>query len=268
MSEDKIDIQEKLKELNESITDKIQEEKKIMGTDLLSDDRMLQLAKETFEGKMKVNLEKMKDTYEGEISKLQQDINRYKPKKPNVEFTNGWDEKVGIEKIDLHFFIIFTKSPNPRDQCSFCNAFEEEGHLESLGNLWKMINVPKDKYRLKIWEIDQADRYLSIQMNENYTSRLTPKGLNWYYAKGLGIQKFPAYDLFIYFKSGRFERQPLHRRLQGIGKKDGKYYLFGLIESMINFFKNNFESSQLERTTYLHKKDSLYGDYQMDKIKK
>jgi len=264
-NKEKNNIQERLKELTGEITNKVQEEKRLKGTDLLSDDRILQLAKETFEGKMKVNLEKMKDTYESKIFKLEQDVERYKPKKTSVEFLNNWDEKMGIESIVINFFIILTKSSNPRDQCSFCIAFEEEGYLKDLENLWKVINIPKEKYKFKIWDVDQADRYLSKRINENYTSRLTPKGLNWYYSKGLGIQKFPAYDLFIYFKSGKFEREPLHQRLQGIGKKDGEYYIFGLIESMINFFKSNFEASQLENTTFLHKKNSLYTDYKIDK---
>lgn len=263
-NKDKINVQERLKDLTEGITKTVQKEKRIIGTDLLSADRMLQLAKETFEGKMKINLEQMKEVYESKISKLEQDVEKFKPKKTTVEFSNGWHVKMDIESVNLAFFLIKTKSSDPRDQCGVCNAFEDMGYLVELENLWKLVNIPKELYKLKIWEVDQADRYLSKGINENYTSRLTPKGLNWYYCKGLGIQKFPAYDLIIHFKSGRIEKKPLHKRLQGIGRKDGELYVFGLIESMVNFFKSNFEGSQLEKTTFRHKKDSIYTDYKMD----
>jgi hypothetical protein len=263
----KLDIDKRLKDLTEGITKEVQEEKRIKGTDLISDNRILEIAKTTFEGKMKVSLDNIEDFYKEQISKLKKEINKYKPKRSNVEFVANWDE--GIDKIDLRFYTISTKSSNPRDECVICNAFEEHGFLTDLMNFWKEINVSKRKYKIKIWNVDQADRYLSRKTNEDYTERLTPEGMNWYYVKGLGIVKFPAYDLYIRFKTGKINKIPLHNRIQGIGKKNGEVYLFGVIESLINFFKDNFESSHLEETSFRHRTGDLYGDYKIDpKLKK
>lgn len=249
---DKENISDFSKDLRKEMDDKV----KSSDMELLSPKEVLDLAKDTYEGKLELALEMQKKDYEEKLKDLTTELKKVKPI-ANKKFIKDWDKV--IKNIRLEFFTIKVKGS--RGQCPFCLAFRELGLEDELKQLHKNLNISEEKYELKIWHIDQADRYLDSESDPNYTDRLTPEGMNWYYVRGLGINKFPAFELFIIFNPNKTLKNQFLRR-QGIGKKDGQYHFEGLIEHMINYIRNL--DMKYISNIHLHKEDVQYQDFAQD----
>jgi len=152
---------------------------------------------------------------------------------------------------------------------------ERFGYIDRLFELYKYLGIPKNKYSVKVWNIDQLDRFLNEEDDPNYNDKLTPEGMNWFYAKGLNLIKFPAIDINIKFTQSflnEFEtkiskkRKPNNfYRQQGIGKsEEGNFNFGGLIEGFIDFLKD-FDEGKLNASVLKHKEKVLAQDPHLDK---
>ena len=162
-----------------------------------------------------------------------------------------------------------------KGQCEYCFFYEKLGYLEKLYDLPKFLGIPKYKYSVKVWNVDQLDRFLCENDDPNYTDKLTPEGMNWFYVKGLNIIKFPAIDLRIKFTQDFLNRFESKRakiikpnnfyRQQGIGRnEEGEYNFGGLIDGLIEFLKD-FDEGKLEASVLKHKEKVLANDPALDK---
>jgi len=271
-----IDIETITKALEGKIEDNVFREKRSQGTTMLSDNEILQVAKQTYNEVLRTELQNTSTVYETELKKLKDELALYKPKQQQFTFRNGWDKD--IQKIKIEFYTIKVKSIKQKvlldngeigikqvGACPICSHFREIGLEAELGNIWNDLNIPEAKLEFLPFYVDQADRFLSNKTDPNYNSRLSPNGLLWYYCKGIGIRKYPAFDLTVIFHKGNVgvDMKDKFYRRQGLGRRDGRIYYLSLKEAIINFFRT-WDERQLSKIE-THGKNRIYNDMEREK---
>jgi thiol-disulfide isomerase/thioredoxin len=263
MGKDKeYDIKKMRKNLEDEIEKNISKKKEKKGIPIIDEDEVIDLAKETYGQYLELEMEKIKKKYQQKITKLKKKNKKYKQTskgKRKKLFKNGWDKH--IDKITLNFYTIYVKGD--RGWCGFCRKFRELGLEAKLENLHKVLNIDEEKYRFKLWKVDQADRFLDKKADRHYDNRLSPEGMNWYYVKGLGIRKFPAFDLVVELMPSKTQDRKKFLRREGIGKDDEGYYDFGgFLESIVKFIRY-LDEEHLENIKS-HKNNIAYQDLALD----
>jgi len=254
----------------------ITKEQEDKGMLLMDDDEKIKYISDIYEKRLdviSVDYKKKEIELKNEIQDLKKTLERYRPKDINIYFSKDWHKNIAFIVIELYTLV--TKNPLDFD-CDFCEKFEDDGYIEKLKNLWKTINLTEQKYEFIIWECDYADRFLNKQFDKNYDDRITKKGYNFWYARGLGINKFPAIDVTVKYKGGLgVERENPDNeeffRIKGLGsikRIDGDYQIeYGdFMNDLLLFFKD-FDESVLEDLE-LHYKDETEHDMSIDAIRK
>lgn len=172
-----------------------------------------------------------------------------------------------IEKTYIDLFIIETSS---QYKCPYCDFLKKTTIIEDLRNYYKEINIEETNFQFRIIDVDWGDRFMK---DPPYNQNMTQLGKNYFYCIGLGIDRFPAIDIKVKFRT--IDKIYSYRE-QGIGKivkdLDGNEQIEVNIFSNISVWINNITKGQLiNKNSFViggHGKGIINNDALYNKIKK
>jgi len=241
------EIEKRAEELGKKIRNNIASDSE-QNLSLLQENRIVDIAEATMKKMFMEEAKKLKLYYEKELAKKQEIIDDLKPREADYIFRKDWHKKIKLITIELY---TIKSKDKVKGQCPICNKFEALGYISQLSNLYKEINLPKEKYKLEKIFTDRADRYLNDKKSKSYSNRLTSRGENHFVAKGFSIRGFPTIIINVDFIQGKKERiEPLWDIKEGLGRRDGKIYFGSFIEHIKNFLVNWDEEELMKIPTH------------------
>jgi len=254
---------------------KVKNEKARAGTHIIGEEKMFATITDLYNEKLKIKdtlHQEEIDKLKSKIDKLNNDLRRFKPRELDVDFTKDWHKHIKL----VHFEFFTIECLWDKYACPYCNAFESNGFLDEFRNINQTINLPPKKFHFSVFRCDYADRFLSHKDYDAYSLKMSKKGELYFYARGIGVNKFPAFDMWVYFKKGKVNMANNFDFIRKLGlgmvKKfdnEGDPFMeiqFGdFTKSVINYFKDfNIESLDMKQ----HKNNYQDNDPFVDKVRK
>jgi hypothetical protein len=234
---------------------KMEEKKLDIGSSILDMDDMFREVTKLYSEKLEIKTQlfkKRENKFNVRIRELERVVERLTPKEVDYQFPENYgDDK---EKIVVEIYTI--KSLDNVHLCPYCDAFEEEGYVDLLEDLGRILNLEKAQFVFKIWEVDYAERFSNSNDHPNYSMKMSMRGKKFYYAIGWGVNKFPAIDIWVHFKKGKVKRKNQKEkeffRIKGLGTirriEDGEIVdeiQFGEFEDDLFDFLRTMDNSKM-----------------------
>lgn len=231
---------QKINELRSQISD--------LKSQLVDKDDHVRLLKEQAideKKKARIALEKL-GSYQKKASSLESRVKSLIQDKNKV-FANITQIRIDIYYID---------PSNPKDTCRACKLFFDAGYYDKILNFKETFQFRGD-FQLMDYACDPS----SSQTSRSRYELMSEEALNWYFASGNDIDRYPTLDIFASNKDGKIHRF----RFEGIGKFISENEVEITIIPDISLWLISISSAFKKFKPSNLRADGMIHDYLMDK---